>query len=330
MFRFEEPYYFYALLLIPTLWLVHSFANRMRTKQLGRLGETSLLKKMNIVEEDRESSKFVMFLGVVILTIVSLANPQFGKRTEKGKTQHIDLFLVLDVSQSMLCEDIKPSRLARAQLWIKQFIERFPSERMGLISFAGSAYLHTPLTTDLATVYNMADAASPKNLGTQGTTLAGAIALADKSFGQEEGYHKAIVLLSDGEDHEGEAIDAAKKAYQKGISIFTIPVGTSGGGPIPSIFSGSSSYRTDESGNLILTKPNRSLLSEIAQVAGGEMLEIQGNDQGFDKLRSKFNTLSRKALVYQSFSSYASYFQYFLALAIILLLFETLTIRKQA
>lgn len=329
MFRFEEPIYFYGLLLIPVFILIYFLAQKSRERNMDKLGQSKLLSQMRLFSKNLESTKFGLFMVVLLLTIVSMTNPQFGKKMEKGKTQSVDVFVVLDVSQSMLCEDIKPSRLERAQLWVKQFIERFPSERMGFISFAGSAYLHTPLTTDLATVYNMADAASPKNLGTQGSELASAIDLAVKSFGQEQGFHKAIVLLSDGEDHEGEAVEAARKAYQQGISIFTVPVGTPQGGPIPSIFSGGENYRTDQAGNLIMTKPNRELLREIAETAGGELMEIQSDASDFARLKEKFSAMARKELVYQSFSSYHSYFQYFLAMAIIFLLAETLIVRKK-
>lgn len=330
MFRIEESVYLYLFLLLPVLYLLYNYAQRKNETTLVKLGDLHLLRKLRLITLDKTGHKFILFLGILILTIVSLANPQFGKKKEKAKTQNIDVYLALDVSQSMLCQDIKPDRLSRAQLWIKQFIERFPSERLGFISFAGSAFLHTPLTTDLATIYNMVAAASPRNLGTQGTAIADAIQLAEKSFAKEEGFHKVIIILSDGEDHEGEIVEAARKAKEKGITLFTIPLGTDQGGPIPSMYQGGSNFRMDTEGNLIITKPNRSLLKQIAEEGGGEMFEIQSGDTGFETLRNKFNALARKEITYQSFSSYNSYFQYFLGLAILLLILETLIIRKKS
>ncbi|MBK9109797.1 MAG: VWA domain-containing protein [Saprospiraceae bacterium] len=329
MFRIEESVYLFLFILLPVLYLLYSYAQRKNERTLVKLGELNLLRKLRLVVRDRASLKFFLFLSVIALTIVSLANPQFGKKKEKAKTQNIDVYLALDVSQSMLCQDIKPDRLSRAQLWIKQFIERFPSERFGFISFAGSAFLHTPLTTDLATIYNMVTAASPRNLGTQGTAIADAIQLAEKSFAKEEGFHKVIILLSDGEDHEGEIVESAQRAKESGITIFTIPLGTEQGGPIPSMYQGGSNFRTDPSGNLIITKPNRSLLKQIADAGGGDMFEIQSGDTGFETLRNKFNALARKEITYQSFSSFNSYFQYFLGLALLLLILETLMIRRK-
>lgn len=329
MFRFEDSDYLYLIAILPVLYVLYLFAEKERKKAFQKLGDPGLLKKFRLLDKDYSLLKSLLFFMVVLLTIVSLANPQFGKKKEKAKTQNIDVYLAMDVSQSMLCEDIKPYRLSRAQLWVKQFLERFPSERIGFISFAGSAYLHTPLTTDLATVFHVATSAAPQNLGTQGTAIAEAIKLAEKSFSKEEGFHKVLIILSDGEDHEGEILAAAKNAKDKGITIFTVPVGTDQGGPIPSLYQGGSNYRTDREGQLIITRPNRKLLKEVADAGGGELLEIQSGEKAFDLLKQKFNALARKEITYQSFSSYNSLYQYFLLIALFLLIVETLVIRRK-
>lgn len=329
MFRLEEIGYLILILVIPVFYLL--FLNYQKQKETiwKKLGNPKILLNSRFLPTDKFNLKFILFLVVTFLSILTLTNPQYGKKKEKIKTQNVDVFIALDVSQSMLCTDIKPDRLSRAQIWIKQFLDRFHSERIGFISFAGSAYLHSPLTTDIPTIHLMTSMAGPKNIGTQGTAIADAINLAAKSFADEEGFHKVVLLISDGEDHEGAALEAAKHAAEKGISIFTIPIGTEQGGAIPNINYGADNFKMDEKGELIITKPNRSLLKEIAETTQAELLEIQDGDASFEILKKKFALLSKKDVTYHSFSSYESYFQYILIIAFGLLIFETMIIRKK-
>jgi Ca-activated chloride channel homolog len=329
MFKLEMPGYLMLLALLPVCYLLYAGYQNRRARNWKRLGVPVTLRKSLFRPDDPVAKKLAMLLGVLFLCILAMTNPQYGKKTEKVKSRNIDVFLALDVSQSMLCSDIKPDRLSRAQIWIKQFLDRFPSERIGFISFAGSSYLHAPLTTDIATIRLMSAMAGPRNIGTQGTVLADAIKMARKSFSKEQGYHKVILLITDGEDHEGGALEAAREAYQDGISLFTVPVGTEPGGPIPMEPGSGNAFKTDREGKLILTKPNRDMLRQLAEAGHGEMLEMQSGDSGFELLRKKFDALSKKEVAYQSFSSYQSYFQYFLALAFLLLLCETLWLRKK-
>lgn len=329
MFRLESGYYLLLLLAIPVFYFLFLNYKKNLENSWSKLGFAETLKQSILSSGKLFKRKFILFNLVVLFSAISLTNPQFGKKKEKVKSQNVDVFLALDVSTSMLCSDIKPDRLARAQVWIKQFLDRFKSERIGFISFAGSAYLNSPLTTDLATIQLMSSMAGPKNIGTQGTAISDAIELAIKSFGEEQGFHRILIILTDGEDHEGEAIESAKKAAQKGISIITIPVGTEQGGPMPVFGSTGENYRTDESGQLIITKPNRKLLEEIAAAGQGELLELENSEYGFDQLKNRFAQLAKKELTYQSFSTYQSYFQYILFLALAVLIIETLTIRRK-
>jgi len=329
MFRLESGYYLLLLLAIPVLYMLFLNYKNKQENSWKKLGIADTLKQSILSSGKLFKRKFILFNLVILFSAISLTNPQFGKKKEKVKSQNVDVFLALDVSTSMLCSDIKPDRLARAQVWIKQFLDRFKSERIGFISFAGSAYLNSPLTTDLATIQLMSSMAGPKNIGTQGTAISDAIELAIKSFGEEQGFHRILIILTDGEDHEGEAIESAKKAAQKGISIITIPVGTEQGGPMPVFGSTGENYRTDESGQLIITKPNRKLLEEIATAGQGELLELENSEYGFNQLKNRFAQLAKKELTYQSFSTYQSYFQYILFFALALLIFETLTIRRK-
>lgn len=323
MLRFEEINYAYLLLLIPIWVLAYKWSLQQNNLTWKQLGNPQLLVKYFFTQRNvvryRQWTLFIVF----ILLVISLVNPQMGKKKEKAKSQNIDVFIALDVSQSMLCTDIQPDRLSRAQIWIRQFIHRFPSERMGFISFAGSAYLHSPLTTDLATLLTMSAAASPKNLGTQGTAIAEAIALAEKSFADEEGFHKVIVLISDGEDHEGEIEKQVRSAKQKGISIFCIPVGTEQGSQVPSLFREYEQFRKDNEGNVIVSKSNMDLLKKMASDSGGEVIGLDSGEEGFELMKKRFSNLSRKEITYQSFSAYRSSYQYFLFFAFILIILET-------
>jgi Ca-activated chloride channel family protein len=329
MFRLEEIGYLSLLLVIPVFYILLLNYQRQKNATWDKLGIAKTLQNSRLLKKDKFNFKFILFLIIAFFGILALTNPQYGKKKEKIKTQNVDVFIALDVSQSMLCTDIKPDRLSRAQIWIKQFLDRFHSERIGFISFAGSAYLHSPLTTDIPTINLMASMAGPKNIGTQGTAIADAIRLATKSFADEEGFHKVILLISDGEDHEGEAVDAAKQAAEKGITIFTIPVGTEQGAPVPNMNYGTNSYKTNEKGELITSKPNRQLMQEIADATQSELLEIQNGDASFDILKKRFALLSKKDVTYNSFSSYESYFQYLLFIAFGLLIFETITMRRK-
>ncbi len=329
MFRLEEISYLIGLILLLLFFIMYQYYKNQKKAAWNILGNSKTLGSSVLLKKDYFHIRFLLFIAVIFLGVLALTNPQYGKKKEKIKTQNIDVFIALDVSKSMLCTDIKPDRLSRAQIWIKQFLDRFHTERIGFISFAGSAYLHSPLTTDIPTINLMASMANPGSIGTQGTAIADAIQLATKSFAEDEGFHKVIVLITDGEDHEGEAIEAAKQAADKGISIFTIPLGSDQGAPVPAFYDGMQNHLTDKEGNPVISIPNRSLLKDIADLTQGEFLEIDRGEENFESMKKRFDLLSRKDVTYHAFSSYESYFQYVLFIALTLLIFETLLTRKK-
>jgi Ca-activated chloride channel homolog len=329
MFRLEEITYLFGIILLGLFFVLYQNYKKQKKADWNSLGHDKTLRQSILLSKDKFYLKFILFTTAVFFSLIALTNPQYGKKKEKIKTQNIDVFIVLDVSQSMLCNDIKPDRLSRAQIWIKQFLDRFHTERIGFISFAGSAYLHSPLTTDIPTINLMASMAGPQNIGTQGTSIADAIKLATNSFAEDEGFHKVIVLITDGEDHEGEAIEASKQAVEKGISIFTIPLGSDQGAPVPNLNYGEQNHKTDHKGNPIISVPDRQLLKEIADITQGEFLEIDRGEENFETMKKQFNLLSRKDVTYHAFSSYESYYQYILFIAFLLLIAETIVSRKK-
>jgi Ca-activated chloride channel family protein len=181
----------------------------------------------------------------------------------------------------------------------------------------------------MATIQLLSSAMKPSSVGMQGTSIAAAIQMAMKSFPQKEGFHKVIIILSDGEDHEGESVEAAKSAHEAGVTIFTVPVGTTQGGALPNLDQPGEGYKRDEKGNVIISIPNRDLLDQIASAAQGERIELQDGENGFDKMKKRFSSLAKKEITYQSFSEYQSYFQFPLFLALIIWLGDVLINRRK-
>jgi len=318
MFRFENPEYLFFILLLPLLVLVQNLLHKRSQSILKNLGNVQTLRKNIIGQSAAVKTQTILWLFCILFIILTLANPQYGIKKQNVQTGNAQIIIALDASNSMLVDDIKPNRLARAQLLIRQITEKIATGKTGLISFAGEAYLQSPLTTDIATIHLLSSIIHPDQIPTQGTDLSAAINLALKSFPEKDGYHKLLILMTDGEDHEGETLEAAKKADELGVSIITIPIGTEEGGYITDPKMG---YKTDKEGNAIRSIPNRVLLREIAEAASGEMLEIQDSDLLIKGIQSRIKHIIKKDLSFQLHNEYESRFQWPLALAVFLMLF---------
>lgn len=329
MFKIDSIAYLTLLLIIPVIYGVYYFLKLNAVQLWSRLGISNQLKKSWQSNSALHRTKFILFLSILFLLIIALANPQFGLKKEKVKTQNTEIFIALDISQSMMGSDIKPNRLLRSKLLIKQLLEHFRSDRIGLITFAGEAYLQSPLTTDMATIQLLSNMIETHMASTPGTSLSAAIELARKSFPDKEGFHKMLILITDGEDHEGEAIEQAKLAAKEGISIVTIPIGTEEGSYIPNQEATGESFKRDNKGNLVKTIPNRKLLSEIADVSSGTSLEIDQGDALFEQLTKRVQLMAKKDVTFQSFNEYQSYFQWPLGIAILLLIIDCYLIYKK-
>ncbi len=317
MFRLEAPYYFFLLLLIPLLIIGMKFYANYSNKIWDKLGNKSILNKSLYVHKKNQSIVKYVFYTSIFFAILSMINPQFGQKKEKVKSQSAEIMIALDVSQSMMAEDIKPNRLSRAKIWIKQFTDRFPSEKIGLISFAANAYLQSPLTNDVATINLLSSIADPSLASIQGTSLTGAIDLAIKSFPSHDGHQKLLILISDGEDHEGEVISKAEEAAREGITIACLPVGTPEGANIPILTPSGMDIKRDREGNPVTTKPDYELMQKICAATGGMMLDLNQGFAVFDQLKDKIKTLLKKEMSYQSFNEFESYYQWPLFLAIV-------------
>jgi len=275
---------------------------------------------------DASRYKHLIKYGLLMLALTALviawANPQYGTKKEKVKRKSVDVFIALDISQSMMAEDIRPSRMDRARRFAQSLVEELKGERMGTIIFAGNAYLQMPLTTDYAAAQMFIKSANPKMAASQGTAISDAIDLAERSFEEENKQHKVLVIISDGENHDEEALELAKKANENGLLIFTVGVGTAEGGFIPTRIAGRPDYKRDNAGNPVRSQLNEDMLQQLADAGSGDYFRLSEGDQIEPALRERIDKVEKRELEQRSFNEYESYFQYFLGLGLIFILLE--------
>ena len=318
-FRFEHKEYLWLLwALVPVLLLFLLFQN-WRRKNLDRFAKSSLLAQLTPdISFNKHLLKFILLSLAFEFVVIGFANPQVGTKQEKVKRQGIDVFIALDVSNSMLSEDIKPSRLMRAKNFVSNFIDELHNDRLGMIVFAGRAYMQMPLTVDYSAGRMYLKTINTSMLPTQGTDIAEAINMARENFVQGDNKHKALIIITDGEDNEGGVDDAIASAVKEGIKVFTIGVGTDNGGPIPV----GSDFKRDESGNIVLSKMNQTMLRDIAAKGNGKYFQL---GSGKDEINSIFKELGRintKDFEETVFTDFDDQFQICLAIAAALLLIE--------
>lgn len=317
MFQFQYPTYLWLLLAAPICLLIWFGYRFWRRKALARLGDTSRLMPAF------SDLKFWVKGGLIALSLIFLAvawaNPQMGSKKQTSLQKVSDVFIVLDISQSMLCRDIAPSRLELAKIFAQKLVKSLEGERIGLIFFAGNAFLAVPLSTDYTFVLQTIQGASPDLLTEQGTAIASALELAEKSFESEPGGGRAILLVTDGENHDEEAINAAKNAYSNGSVVFSIGAGTSSGGPIPISDWEGSQYKRDEKGEVVRTRLNEDLLRKIALAGGGQALLISQSDRAVAQITRAVGNLEKRALEMRSSSEMESWYQWFLLPALLFL-----------
>lgn len=323
MFRFENLDHFYALALIPVLTLFFILMRRKRLKAVLRFGETDLVKRlMPQVSNIKHQLKFGILMLVFGLLVIAWANPQLGTKREKAKRKASDVIIALDISNSMLSDDIKPSRLELARAFTLDLVQALKGERIGSIVFAGNAYLQMPLTTDYAAAAMFIKSSNPNQAPTQGTAISEAIDVAERAFGEKAKGNKVLIIISDGEDHDSEAIERAKKAKDNGLVVFTVGVGTPDGGFMPVDFGGTTDYKRDEKGQPIKTKLNEQMMKDLAAAGDGEYFNIANTKNVIEALQNRIEKVEKREMELRSFSEYESYFQYFVLFALLILVFE--------
>jgi len=325
MFRFARPEYLVALYTLPVFVVLFFFLFKNQKKKLKTFANTNLHKVL-IPKHSKFKSwiKLIMVTLALALLILAAANPQIGTRLEEVKQSGIDVFILLDVSLSMSAEDIKPNRLEKAKYQIANLINKLRGDRIGLIIFAGDAYVQIPLTTDYSAANLFLSAVNFNSVPQQGTAIATAINLAVKSFDYSASTQKVIVVITDGEDHEGDITEAINGAVAKDLKIYAIGLGSPDGVPIP-IFNSQRQaigFKKDKSGNTVLTKLNDSILKEIASKGNGKYYRGNNYEDYLDLIFKELSSLEKTEFGTKKVTDYEDRFYYFLAPAILLLIME--------
>lgn len=326
MFRFVNPEMFYLLLLIPVMIAAGVIYARGRKLRLQRFGSLeTILKLMPDSSPRRIRGKFILFLAAVTMIIVALARPQLGSKLREVTHEGVEMMLAVDVSNSMLAQDIEPSRLERTKYAINRLMENLGQDRVGLIAFAGDAFIQLPVTSDSHAARNFVNRLSTDMVSRQGTNIGAAISLAANSFSSESDGARVIILITDGEDHDDKAMEAVKEAEKKGIKIYVIGIGTPEGSPI----SIDGEVMKDNNGQIVVTKLNEPLLQKIAIQSGGAYIRATNTSLGLNEIVAKLKETEGKKIRTMMFEEYNEQYQYLLWAALVLLLASLLVLPRK-
>jgi Ca-activated chloride channel family protein len=323
LFRFAHPDFLYLLLLLPALVLLFIINEIRKKNALKRLGDTNLVNGL-IPEMSgiRPVIKFILQLIAVLSGIIMLARPQFGSKIEDVKKQGVEVIIALDVSNSMLAEDIQPDRLTRAKQAISRLVDDLDNDKIGLIVFAGDAYIQIPITTDYISAKMFLSAINPNTVPKQGTAIGAAINLGVKSFSPGEGKSKAMIIITDGENHEDDPLKEAEDASKAGIVIHTIGIGSANGVPIPIINNGKKDYLKDVDGNIVVTKLDEDILKKIALSTNGNYVRANNSNIGLDEIYAQIKKMKKQDLESTMYTEYNDQFQIFSAIAVFFMIID--------
>jgi len=327
MIRFVHIEYLYGLALLPAIVLAYWAMAKARAGARARFGQEAILERLaEEASRTKRPAKLVVLLCAVTFLLVALANPQIGTRLEEVKQEGVDIFIALDVSLSMKAEDIKPNRLEKAKFEIRNLIGRLAGDRLGLIVFAGEAYTQFPLTTDYSAANLFLDVVDVDVAPVPGTSIGSAIERAMESFDFKETTTKVLVVITDGENTEGDAMEAVGEAAKKGVLIYTIGLGSPSGAPIP-VYNAAGQqvdFKRDRSGGVVVTRLEEPSLEKIATIGGGRYFRGTNAQDELDEIYKNINALQKREFGVKQFTDYEDRFQFFLFPAILLLAIELL------
>lgn len=332
MFRFAHPEYLYLFAFLPVFIICYWMMKRWKRKALKRFGDTVMIRKLfPDVSISRPGIKFSLLALAYVFLIAAVCGPLIGSKLEEVKRKGADIVIALDVSNSMKAEDIKPNRLERSKQAISRLIDKLQGDRIGLVVFAGDAYMQLPITTDYGAAKLFLSTIEPDMIPRQGTAIGAAIEMASSAFTDSSRKHSAVVIITDGENHEDDAVEAAKTVAEQGVKIYTIGMGSPEGAPIPIFNNGTRvGFRQDNNGQTVLTKLNAIALQEIAEVGKGKFVRASNSDDGLDVILKEINALDKKEFQAKMFTDYENQFQYFLAAALVLFLLEFMLGEKKS
>jgi Ca-activated chloride channel family protein len=321
MYSFQHTGYLIALAILPLLSLFFLLTLHWKKRVKKKIGDEELVNALTADHSPKNyNSKFFLLTTALALCIVGAANLRTPKQGVAGNRSGIDVMVALDVSNSMLAQDVKPNRLERAKQVLNKIIEKMGDNRMGLVVFAGQAFLQMPLTSDLAAAKLYVSNASPDAVPTQGTVIGDALRLCNASLNIKEKKYKAVVLISDGEGHDEKVLDAVKELQDNGVVVHSIGIGSPDGSPI--FDPATNDFKKDESGNTVVSKLNEKELQEIAAQTQGSYHLFSNSDQITNEVMGSLNQMEKKQTGGASERSYTSYYQWFLLAAFILLILE--------
>ena len=330
MFRFANIEYLWGLLIIPLLALFFAWSRISRRRALKKFGQQEILGQlMPYSSGNRPVVKFIILMLALAFFIVGIARPQFGSKLKTEKREGVELMIALDVSNSMMAEDIQPNRLERAKRAISRLIDRLKDDKIGLIVFAGDAYTQLPITTDYNSAKLFLNSVNTQIVPKQGTAIGAAIDLARKSFTPNGETNKAIIIITDGENHEDDALASAKAALDEGAIVHTIGMGLPSGSPIPVFRNGQTDYLKDRDGNVVVTKLNEQMLEQIAATGGGIYVRANNAQVGLNALFDEINKMEKQEMETRTYSEYDDQFQYFFAVGLFLLLLEFVILERK-
>ena len=331
MFQLEEKIWFWALLIIPVIVVLFVLLQIWKRHAQGKFGNRSLLKRLS---PNRSLFKSILKLAIWSLAIaclvIALVNPKVGTTLETVKREGVDIVFAVDVSKSMLAEDIAPNRLDKSKQLVTQIVNNLASDRIGIIAYAGTAFPQLPITTDYAAAKMFLQNMNTDMLSSQGTAINQAIELAKTYYNDEEQTNRVLIIISDGEDHSDEAASVAEEASEEGIRIFTIGVGSTKGGPIPIKRNGIVlNYKKDKQGETVITKLDEGTLKRIAEEANGVYINGQNTNQVIEEISDILLKMDKKEFEAKQFADFKDQFQWFLGLAISLLFLDVFLLERK-
>ena len=329
MFRFAHPEYLYLFIALPFVFAIYIYLNIKKQRDVSGIGTLDLVKRMMPeLSLKRSYLKFWIVFSTLVLGILLVAGPQFGTKVEKVEKRGIELVIAVDVSNSMLARDVSPDRLSRAKQMLSRIIDARKDDQIALIVFAGEAYVQMPLTSDTQSAKLFLNSIDPSLVPVQGTVIGKAIELGINSFSSAKDVDKAMILITDSEDHESNAIQMAKQASDAGIMVNVIGIGSVDGSPIPES-SSSNQFKTDSEGNIVVTKLNEQMAREIAQSGKGLFVHADNSNSAMNALESELDKLQTKQMESLSYSEYDEKFPIIAWILLIVLIVEVCIFDKK-
>ncbi len=329
-FRFAHPEALYLLILVPLVVLLMYIFGRSRSKALDAFGERGLVcHLMPDFSRRRVRLKAWIFVIALALQIVVVAGPQFGSKLQTVKRHGIEVMVALDVSNSMNAQDVSPSRLEVAKMAVARLVDKLSDDRVGLVVFAGNAYVQMPITSDFSSVKMFMQSVSTGMVQTQGTAIGQAINLCVNSFSQNEGVSRAVIVITDGENHEDDAVAAARDAASQGIKVYTVGMGTSKGAPIPTVAGANNNFIKDKDGNVVISKIDEASLAQVAQAGTGAYIPANNIRNGINALVDELSGLDKAEMESRVYSEYEDRAIYVQFVVFILLIIDLLILSRK-